>query len=318
MKFVVKKTTELTADDENGILLLFNGIFKKERTSAHFNNQFLNNPLGYSFHSIAVDDGQIVGCNSYIPAYYLVNKNPVLFVVSVDTMIQKKHRDFFCLYEIVTTAFKFMEENGIACVYGFSNDASYPVFIKSKLMKDIGELDTYCLPLRVGGVKPSLKILNPLSAAFVNIYVFCASLFSSRRVYSFPIQKEAESYNATRYKRLDGSYCMAGDGGGKFVYKLMEYEGIKSVFLIDVFEKSPRNFNNAVKYIIKKHRGEFDVLLYVGHLPFRLHGMIRMPRRISPKKFHFIGKILKENVLDQALFFNIDHWDVNLSNYDLL
>jgi hypothetical protein len=265
-----------------------------------------------------IDQGEIVGCNSYIPSYYLVNKSLFLFVTSVDTMIQKSYRDFFCLSEMLAAAFNYMKENGVSFVYGFANDLSYPVYIKSKLMKDIGSLNTYCLPYRLGGIRHSLKILDLFSVAFAKLYVFYTSLFSNKKVYSFSIEKDAESYNATRYKRLEGDYNIVVGAEGKFVYKLMEYEGVRSVFLIDVFEKSPRNFNKAVRYIIKKHQKEFDILLYVGCLPFGFHGMIRLPQKISPKRFHFVGKILEEHSLNEELVFNIKHWDVNLSNYDLL
>jgi hypothetical protein len=98
----------------------------------------------------------------------------------------------------------------------------------------------------------------------------------------------------------------------------MEYEGIQSAFLIDVFEKSEANFNKAVRYIIKNHHKDFDILLYVGHLPFRRHGLIQVPRKLVPKEFHFTGEILRKEEIDESFVFNINNWDVNLSNYDLL
>ncbi|GHT86252.1 hypothetical protein FACS1894137_11560 [Spirochaetia bacterium] len=265
-----------------------------------------------------VDAGQIVGSNSYIPAYYLVNGKCILFVNSVDTMVSKPYRDFVNLYDMVTTAHAYMQKEDVAGVYGFPNDSSYSVYIKSKLMYDIGRLTTYCLPYRISGVKPGLKALNWLSIFFVRLYVFLVSLIAGNTIYRFPIEKDAETYNATRYKRLDGNYNIVNFKGSEFVYKIMEYEGIKSVFLIDVFEKSAANFGKAVRYIIKKHHTEFDILLYVGHLPFRGHGLIQVPRKLSPKKFHFTGELLTKDAIGKELFFNLDSWDVNLSNYDLL
>jgi hypothetical protein len=87
---------------------------------------------------------------------------------------------------------------------------------------------------------------------------------------------------------------------------------------MDVFVKSARNFNAAIKHIIKHHHNEIDLLLYVGRLPFRLCGLITVPRRFSPKNFHFLGQLLQEEVIETDLFFNLDNWDINLSNYDLL
>jgi hypothetical protein len=185
-------------------------------------------------------------------------------------------------------------------------------------MKNIGTLTTYCLPDRIGGIKPSLKIFNLFSMVFVRFYIFCCSLFLDRQVYHFSIKKEADGCDATRYKRLDGNCRIIYCQGNGFVYKLMEHEGIRSAFLIDVFEKSSYNFNKAVQYIIKNHHNEFDVLLYVGHLPFRFHGMIALPPKMSPRNFHFVGKILRDDKINPGFVFNFGHWDVNLSNFDLL
>jgi hypothetical protein len=146
------------------------------------------------------------------------------------------------------------------------------------------------------------------------MYVFLTSLFASKTVHHFPIEKEAATYNDTRYKRLDAHYNRVNE----FVYKLMEYEGIRSAFLIDVFEKSAANFNKALRYVIKNHYKEFDILLYVGRLPFRFHGLMSVPKKLAPKNFHFTGEILRKGEIDNNLVFDINNWDVNLSNYDLL
>jgi hypothetical protein len=74
----------------------------------------------------------------------------------------------------------------------------------------------------------------------------------------------------------------------------------------------------AIRYIVKKHHKEFDILLYVGHLSFRFHGLIQVPKRLTPKNFHFTGEILRKDDIDNDFVFNINNWDVNLSNYDLL
>jgi hypothetical protein len=318
MDFIVKKTTELTDSEQAGILALFNTIFEKNRPLMHFQNQFLNNPLGYSFHSIMLDNGQIVGCDSYIPSYYLVNGRRLLFANSVDTMVNKPYRDFVNLYDMVTAAHEYMKKEEVVCVYGFPNDNAYPVYIKSKLMRDIGSLITYCLPYRIGGIKLQLKALNWLSIIFVNMYVLLTSLFASKTVHRFSIEKEAAAYNATRYKRLDAKYHRVNYKGSEFVYKLLDYEGVRTAFLIDVFEKSPAHFNKAVWYIIKKHHREFDILLYVGRLPFQFHGLMSVPKKLSPKNFHFTGEILRKDEVDNNFVFAINNWDVNLSNYDLL
>jgi hypothetical protein len=316
MEFIVKKTTELTEDEQMGILSLFNTIFEKNRPLTHFQNQFLNNPLGYSFHSMIIDNERIVGCGSYIPSYYLVNGQQLLFANSVDTMVTKPYRDFANLYYMITTIYEYMKNEGVVYVYGFPNDNAYPVYVKSKLMQDIGSLTIYCLPYRIGGIKPRLKALNWLSVSFVNIFVFFTSLFAGKKIYHFSIEKENETFNVTRYKWIDGNYKIVSYKGSKFSYKIKDYKGIRSLFLIDVFEKSSANFFNAIQFLLKNHGKEFDALIYQGRLPFRFHGLIRIPDKILSKKFNFVGKILDNKAIDKDTAFNINNWDVNLSNYD--
>jgi hypothetical protein len=110
MEFIVKKTTELTDTEQEEILLLFNTIFEQERTLEQFKNQFLNNPLGYSYHSMMIDNERIVGCDSYIPSYYLVNGRRLLFANSVDTMVSKPYRDFANLYYMITAVHEYMKK----------------------------------------------------------------------------------------------------------------------------------------------------------------------------------------------------------------
>ena len=91
-----------------------------------------------------------------------------------------------------------------------------------------------------------------------------------------------------------------------------------TAFLIDVEAKSSRNFNKAIRYIVKKHNSEFDLLLYIGHLHFSRTGLLRVPRKYEPKDFNFAAKIFDASKFDKSDVYNIDNWDVNLSNTDLI
>jgi hypothetical protein len=51
--------------------------------------------------------------------------------------------------------------------------------------------------------------------------VFVTSLFVGNKIYHFPIEKEAETYNQTRYTQPDGNYHIEPYKGGGFVYKIM-------------------------------------------------------------------------------------------------
>ena len=318
MNVIVKKTTELTEYEQREILALFNTVFEKNRTLEHFRNQFFNTVLGYSYHSVLYDGNLIAGCYSYTPSYYRIEGKRYLCALGLDLMIGKEYRGHGYFQKIFSACIDYMRNDGVTCIITFPNDISYPAFIKSKLIYDFGCLTTYALPFRIGGIKPAIKLLNWLSIFLSHSLVFVTSLFANTKVYYFPIEKEAETYNQTRYTQPDGGYHVEQREGGGFVYKIMDYDGVRSAFLIDVFIKSAKNFNTAVKHIIKNHHKEFDILLYAGRLPFGLHGLITVPQYFSPKKFHFLGQLLQEEVIKADLFFNPNNWDINLSNYDLL
>lgn len=208
------------------------------------------------------DGDLIAGCYSFTPSYYRIEGRRCLGALGLDLMIHQAYRRHGYFQGMFSACIDYMRDDGVIFIITFPSDVSYPGFIKSGLIHDLGSL--------------------------------------------------------TRYSQPDGGYCMEHGTGSGFVYKMMDYEGVRAAFLIDVFVKSAQNYNRAVQHIITKHHKEFDILLYVGRLPFRFHGLIKVPRRFSPKNFHFLGQILKEGVIKTDLFFKPDNWDINLSNYDLL
>ena len=316
MDFIVKKTTELSDKEISQILSLFEKIFEKERSKEIFLNQSIENPLGFSYHSMMIDNDEIVGLNTYVPGYFKLNGLKVFFANSTDSMVDKPYRDFFNFKTIFDNAYKELKKDGISFVYGYPTDNSHPVLTKSKLMKDIGKMYTYCLPVHVGNIKKSMKFLNPLSYAFCRGWIGVSSLLASKKGAEYRIEKEAESYNETRYKRGDGEYEIVKIDDFTVFYKIKEHEGIRTAFLIDITKKSPKNFVKAVKHIIKNHRKDFDLLLYPGYLNFKVTGMIKIPRKFEPKNFYFVGKALDKSIPEEV--WDIRNWDTNLSNYDLI
>ena len=317
MEFYVKKTNEMTEQELVLLINLFNEVFEKDRPLEVMLNQYTNNPLGYSYHSFFTDEGAIQGAITYIPAYYYYGGEKKVFVNSVDTMIAKDYRDAYELLELIDSGYQALKEDGVSLVYGYPNDKSFPVYMKSKTMSNIGKMRIYCLPYRIGGIKKGLGFLNILTESFAQCFVGLSSLFASSKETSFFIHKEDSSYNETRYKRSDGQYGIAKINDFTLYYKIREQDNIRTAFIIDIDKKSPRNFCKSVRYLLKKEKKNFDLILYPGVLPFSTTGMICIPVKYEPKNFHFTAKILdkslnKENVL------NINNWDTNLSNYDLI
>lgn len=318
MEFICKTTRELGQEELIQITSLYNRVFKTNHTLEEMLGRYVNNPLGFAYHSMMIDSGQIVGFCAYIPSYYIYNGEKMVFAYSGDYMTDKPYRDFFNLRDIIVNAHKFMKENGVALNFGYPNDKAFPVMTKGKLTKVIGKMHTYCLPYRIGGIKKGMSWLNWLSIIGCKIYVSISSLIASKVVSEFVIHKEEESYNLTRYKYFDGDYGYAKLKKGECHYKIQEQEGVRTAFIIDVAPKSPCNYVDAVRYILKRHTKGIDLILYPGELPFNVTGMIRLPRRLEPKNFNMTANILNKQLLEEDVVFNINNWDTNLSNYDLI
>ena len=244
----------------------------------------------------------------------------VLAYTTGDTMVRRDYRDGLTFLELVRNLTRYMRVEGYSFSFGFPNDHSYPVFKKAKLAKDIGRLDTYFLPIRIGGIKKGLAWLNPLSWLFCRGWVMCSGLCLRREKFNAYLHKDDESYNSSRYKRMDGNYSHVVIATSEFYYKIQEHEGVRAAFLIDVVGKSELSFHSAVKYLLDNEHGRFDIILYLGHLPKQIRrvGLIKVPRRIEPKHLYMTGWIIDKEGVEEQRFCDIDNWDVNLSDYDIV
>lgn len=321
MEIVAKKTTELTDKELQDISALFVEVFEKERDAEFSKRQYMNNPFGTSYHAMMYEDGKLVGHDAGIPQWYIVNGKKVKCLNNIDLMISKNCRGIVGFMGLMKAAYKLYTQEDVKFLLSMPNKNSYPLLKKLKYMEDVAPLNTYILPYRVGGVKPALGFANILSKLFCHLWVNVSSLFASNEVIKFAVHKDLETFNEHRYKRFDGVYQHAEYKGSRFVYKVMDYEGINAAFLVDVFEKSARNFALAAKYILKHEGDKFDVLLYVGNLPFGCNGFVKVPHKFEPKRFNFVSHIFDKEFFDEddkKAIFDLNSWDVNLSDDDVL
>lgn len=321
MDFVNKKTTELTLDELNQISALFENVFEQERSAEVFKNQYINNAFGTSYHTLMYENNVLVGHNAGIPGYFILNGKKLPALNNVDLMIRKDCRGIQGFMFLMKKAWIYYKEQGIQLIYSVPNNNSHPLLVKLKFVKDLANLYTYCLPYRIGGVKSALRSANILSKAFCYCWVFLTGLFASKKVLNFGVHRDYESFLKTRWNRSDGKYSFGEVDGVTFVYKIMEYESIRTAFLIDVYEKSQKSFNNAVKYLLKYESKNFDLILHVGYLPFINPGLVRVPHKFEPKNFNFVAQILNDegmNERDKSNYMDIKNWDINLSDDDII
>lgn len=320
MEFIVKKTTELSPSEMEEISSLFAAVFEgKEKSVGTFREEYLNTTWGYSLHGLMKDEGRIVGAHSLVPVKYMVDDRETVWMFSGDTMVKKEYRNFLNildLFEVCGTVAR--DDYGVALAFSFPNDNSYELSVKGYGSDDIGKLNTYALPYRVGGVRRKFRSLNWLSVFLCRTLVFLSRLQCSSKPAKYRIDKDRSEFYDTRLKWFDGQYMQGMAGNCQFVYRIQLHEGVRTAFIIDMDKVSPRGINGAVRHILRNHSREIDVILYVGRLPFRPLSLVKLPRRLEPKHFHFVGAILDKKKIDKDLVLDIDNWNVNLSCYDLL
>lgn len=319
MELAIKKTTDLTKEEQQSMLDCFLEVFEHERTLEEMYNQYVNTPMGYSIHALCIDDGRIVAAHTAFPSYYWIGDLKVKSFITGDTMVRKGYRDGVVFLDLIFDLNSYMKKEGYAFIFGFPNENTYALNKKTKQSVEIGRLDTYILPYRIGGIKKGLKCFNPLSKLFCHFWVKYCSLFSSYNMFTPAIHKDDETYNQPRYKRLDGDYQHIKNDNVECYYKIKAHEGVRTAFLIDVIGKSEKKYCYAVQEILKKEKENFDLLLFVGHLPssFKKLGLLKIPRKYEPKHFYMTGKIFDKEIKPD-LIYNIENWDVNLADYDLI
>lgn len=155
-QIILKKTTELAENEMEQICILFHEIFPKHSmTVESFRNRYLQTPLGYSIHALLKDEHDIViGSHNLVPYYYVFNEVKTLFAYGAGTMIKKEYRNFFTYERLIRESQKYIVSNEkCSFLMGFPNANAYPIQRKGLKRKDIGNLSTYILPVRIGSIK---------------------------------------------------------------------------------------------------------------------------------------------------------------------
>ncbi len=315
-QFVFKKTNEFTEKERDQFAGLFGLTFPKHMTAALFNRKYMHTPVGYSYHGLMLADNSIVGAYNLIPYVYRYFGKDVTFCLSVDAMIHEHHRTRpFDFMKMANTALAAVKQDGICFAFGFPNSNAYEFTKRVLKWRDVGELDYYILPCKVGAVMPKLAWLNLTSMA-------CSSLLArfplgrSRTCHTYNIEKmESEGYNEHRY---DASYTRIDLGAlGQCIYTTCEEDkGVKVLYVIDVLPLTPAAFDSAIERVHAESIRGVDLFMYAGKLPFIPTKMIRLPRSMRPREIHMCGRILGPETVDDRVF-DVENWNINISNFDV-
>jgi len=314
--FIFKSTRQLRQSEKSQILELFVRIFGKSFSHALFDRKYLYTPLGYSYHGLMKVDNLIVGTYNIIPYRYRYFGKEALFGLSVDVMIDRDARcGPYSLCKMAAIVYQAMLRDDVRFVFGFPNDMAYEYTKRILHWKDIGELDFYILPLNIGSVMPRLRFMNCLSRAFAAGFINMPR-FRQTAEPKYNIEKVCDKhFEAHRY---DDRYVMIEvGGGGRIAYRIYtEEHGIRVLYIIDVFPLTSPFFEEAVRELYRRHSKSIDVILYVGTLPFAPRLLLCVPESKRPQRVHMCGRLLAPGVADHRVF-QIQNWNVNISNFDV-
>jgi len=318
MNIIVKKTYELTVNEQLQIATLFNRVFSKNESVAEFFNKYYWTTSEGSYHSLMKVDDNIVGCYSVIPYKYKFFNNDVTFGLSVDTMIDEKFRGSpFNFKKMAISIYERLLIDGVSFVFGFPNEKVY--LVRKKVLKwvDVGSLDYYVLPIRVGQLKATLKfgswasrILSCLLVGYAQLNWINAVTQSNHKIQMSGT--DLEYFISNRYAK---NYQLIKDETGYAAYRTSFENNTHVAYIVDIQPLEQDRFERTVNAIYNSER-HVDAIIFVGKLPFRVRNLIKIPEKYAPKKVRMSGMILDRSKVDERLF-DIANWQVGLANFDV-
>ncbi len=318
MNIEVKKTRDLSVIEKQQIVDLFNHVFSKNLSAEIFFGKYYWTTLEGSYHSIMKINGTVVGCYSVIPYNYNFFHRQLIFGLSVDTMIHERFRgNPYNLKKMAVAIYEKLIQDGVSFVFGFPNDNIFVVRKKILKWKDVGLLDIYILPIRLGKLTANLRYLNFFSRAIALLLVFFTNATPSK------LNHNSGSHinmidNSSEYfigKRYANNYAIIRDDVGYFSYTIMSEAGAVVVYILEIFPLSQSRLEHAVNQLYK-NLPNADAIIYVGNLNFRPRNMIKVPQRYSPKLVRMSGLVINDSEVDERVF-DISNWQVSLANFDV-
>lgn len=316
IEYIVKKSNQLSTDEKQQLCNMFEIIFAQKRTLHELETIFTSNHKGYIYIALMLDEKKnIIGTMSVIPLRYRYFEQEMTFGRGIDAMIFESYRgNLLNLKKMSDLLEKSMKEDGVPFIFSAPNELNYPVRKRISKWKDIYNLDIYALPIKVGAVKPRLKLLNFFSQAYAQLVnLFASSRCNEEKLLPYSIQKvNDEAFIETRYN--ESYMTVKCDNGVSFIYKVKNFNEIETAFIIDIVPMNKVNLQVAVKHIVK-HEKKVDLIVYFGYLAFKPLNLYKIPEKFKPKNTYVSGKILLPEMIDERIF-EIEHWHFNLSDLD--
>jgi hypothetical protein len=320
MQIEFRTTSIITASEWEGFIASFNQVFEKKYAIDFFQHKYENTIDANSYHVLLKEESGVVGACTVIPYEYYFEEKVIKIGLAVDVFILPKFRtDPLALYRMYKLLKKELIQRGISLVIAVPNDVAYPYWKSVVKWKDIGFLNYYALPVKIGSVSKKLPVfLNSLSHCYSRLVILLSRfLFSTEKDYKIRINRINKIIEKQRYTQehvqhtLDNTY---------FSYRIVNEDGIISCYLIDFYNikkgrKDAASLTKAIKRIVAI---EFvDIIIFVGKLNFFQLLLLKVPFKFEPKHLYFTSDILIPEDINSALISDIHNWDFGLFNYDV-
>ena len=291
----------------------FNHVFNREYPGQHFKEKYLKNFLNESYHALIVHNDRVVGGCTAIPYKYSYFGREIQCALFVDAFVHENYRkDEFALYDAYTLVKDKLIEDGFPFIISVPNDTAYLFWKEFAEWRDIGILPWYVLPLKIGNILKKYKLLNVLyifSFLYAAICLFLSFFMSNRirgNIYLVGNESDIKDrFSDKKYTKIKNS---------PFQYTIIYEDGIKTAYLLNESIFSFRDITKAVWNVIINEK--VDIIIYIGKINSNQFSLIKVPKKIQPRKLYFCGKEIIKNVITKDIFL-YSNWDFGLMNFDI-
>jgi hypothetical protein len=310
-EFQVRTTDQLEPAEITALAQLFEIVFEKPCPEDLFVRKFANNPTGRSVHSLMFLDGKLIGAFSAIPVPYRFFGQTLLFAITADLMIHPNHRGPVSRVQKLSSGlYDALVREGVAFVFCCLRDQVFQLHHALSGWQAIGKISYYAAPsfaLARAAVRAwNQRAAKPPDAAY-EIEKIADARFTDWRYRIFP----------TRYTTIR----LPGDATA--IYATDLYYPISGIpprlrtgILLDVSPLTKTNFDTAVRQI-REREPNLSFVAYQGYLRFQPREMLRIPAKYEKQPWTLGGKVLIPGHVD-ARIFDLNNWNINLSNGDLV
>jgi len=315
MKFITKTTDELTDNDLKQLCDLFLVSFKREVTADWFTRKYNSTvPALSCFHGFMLnDDDQIVGAMTIIPFEYQFFKKIVVFGNLIDLMIHPEYRNNILNFKNIYDKLLAVVKPRIDFIYAVPNPNSFLYFTKILGWVEIGKLNYYLWPLKLSKITGLPSFIDSIFKPFSTLAQFVLFPIRNKKVEG-DIEK-VYSANFLTYRYRPG-YKAIEENHKKAWYDIVNEDGIKTAYIIDIVPVESKWLSQVVKIIYKRDKENIDVILYISNNGANAPNLIRTPLKYEPRRLSLTGKIINEDKIDKRIF-ELSNWKFNLSDFDV-